>query len=308
MEKTQNIINEVYNFKNSVKIENSFYIKYGSFYRFEKKYVNDIDINLILKTDKLYYIDIINIIRKINSNDKVLMLNIYCGYDDYFYNVIYEPEYFEELLNKQLITKMQYDNVIILLKSEKDHSVIKKYIDSLLELKWTIDDVNNGYLEFNNKRYFFEKCLENNFVWFDIIYQLNKPTQMEFIIQTKKEFKSNKPKILYSGCSLARIEYKLNNYYNFIKRLKSCYAVNMKKLKHTLSNEQINYIELNLPHLIKIIESTEEYTSKYHLKLAQYKLDKNDEKILNINNIFNDKFKKFAEKYYKEGIDIKLIY
>lgn len=307
MEKTHNIINEVSTFKNSVKIENSFYIKYGSFYRFEKKYVNDIDINLIIKTNKLYYIDIINILKKINNNDKVLMLNIYCGYDDYYYNDIYEISYFEKLLNKKIITQKQFDDIDILLKTEKDHSIIKKYIDPILELKWTFDDVNNGYLEFNNKRYYFEKILDG-FIWFDIIYQFDKPIQMEFIIQSITNFKSHKPQTLYSGCSLAKNEYKLHNYYNFIKRIKSCYAVNMKKLKHTLSDEQIKYIESNLSYLMDITKSTEEYTSKYHLKLAQYKLDKNNEKILEINNIFNDKFKEFAEKYYKEGIDIKLIY
>ena len=80
------------------------------------------------------------------------------------------------------------------------------------------------------------------------------------------------------------------------------------KTKNTLSNEQIKYIELSLPNIIKVIESTEEYTSRYHLKLTEYKLEQNNNKIIKLTDTFNEHFKKFADKFYKEAVNMKLIY
>ena len=121
----------------------------------------------------------------------------------------------------------------------------------------------------------------------------------------KFKFKSQKPQEIYSGCVLALNEFNINNYYNFIKRLKSCYAVRIKKKIYKY--EDYEYIKSTFNKLKNFLIKNEKNTSIHHKMLIEFKLKNDDNNIYKLNKFFNSNYKKIAEKFYKEGVDKKLI-
>lgn len=304
MEKTQVIINEIENFKRNLNIKNyGYFIKYGSFYRYEKKYVNDIDISFLTYNE--LNIDIIrNILIKLEEVKHIIKLNIYCGHPNI--NNYNDKNYYKKLYDNNLISKNKYNNIISILKNNND--LLKKYVNNNIELEWTMDDINNGYLMFNDIKYNLNEILKNNIFWCDIIYEFNNLLlPIEFIIMPKYQFKSNKQNEIYYGCKLAIYEFKTKNYYNFIKRLKSCYVVNLKR-NILMDPENIKYIDNTFNQLKKIISDNEKLLSTYNMLVTKYKLKDNYDNINKITEDLNKKFIKTAIRYYNEGVEKNILY
>lgn len=305
MEKTQEIINEIENFKNRLNLKKyGFFINYGSFFRKNKKYVNDIDINFLTYYDLNFNI-IINILTKISENNNIIKMKMYCG--NPIINNYNDSEYYNKLYENNSISKHKLNKILNILKNNDD-DIIKTYVDNNIDLEWTMENINNGYLIFDNIKYDLNKTLKNNMFWCDIIYKFNNILlPIEFIIMPKKEFKSKKQKDIYIGCKLAIYEFKTNNYYNFIKRLKSCYAVNLKR-NILMDPNKIKYIDKTFLKLKKILSDNEKLLSVHNMLLTRYKLKDDYDNIDKINNDLNKKFIKKAIKYYNEGVENKILY
>ena len=305
MEKTEEIVNEIRYFKRSLDLNNyGLFIEYGSFYRFEKKYINDIDINFLTNNNITTDL-IIEIMGKLKNDNKIKMLVLNCGK----VNVkdIYDLSYFKKLYDKKLINKYDFERIELGIKNKLNEKFLQKLIDDILELKWTYEDILKGYLIFDNIEYKFDNTIINNFIWFDFIYTFKENNYLiEFIVMPKYKFNSKKTKEIYRGCVLALNEININNYYNFVKRLKSCYAVMMKRKLYKYSDYY--YIKSTFEKVKKYLAKNEKNISIYHKLLADFKLKKNNESIYKLMNNFNSKFKNFAEKYYEEGVEKKLIY
>lgn len=304
MEKTQEIINEIENFKRNLNIKNyGYFIKYGSFYRYEKKYINDIDIHFLTHTH-LNITIIRDILIKLREDKNIIKINTYCGHPNI--NNYNDENYYKKLYDNNLISKNKYNNIISILKNNND--LLKKYVDNNIELEWSINDINNGYLIFNDIKYNLNDILKDNIFWCDIIYKFNNILlPIEFIIMPKYQFKSKKNQDIYYGCKLAIYEFKIKNYYNFIKRLKSCYAVNLKR-NILMDPESIKYIDDSFNKLKKIISDNEILLSTYNMLVTKYKLKNNYDNIDKITEDLNKKFIKTAIKYYNEGVEKNILY
>jgi hypothetical protein len=308
MEKTQSILDEIEKFKYSLNVKDyGYYIKYGSFYRIERRYITDIDIHFLTK-DELNIDMVIDIVKKLNNNDNVKKMTIYSGYPDYYYNDSYKKEYFKKMYKEGIISKAKYRYIRKAFNNDLEHSFLKKIADNILELEWTIDDINKGYIYFGDKKYYFKDTIKSNFVWCDIVYKLNNGdlVTIEYIIMPKKNFKNQKTGDIYSGCKLAMNEYKINQFYNFIKRLKSCYVVMLKRM--LTNDENREYVKKTFDLLIEYLHKHDKNISVYHKVLTDLKLTDDDYKIYKLNKRFNLNFKKAADKLYKEGVDKNLIY
>jgi len=305
MEKTQEIINEIRYFKRGLDInKHGLFIEYGSFYRFEKKYINDIDINFLTNND--ITIDLISeIMNKLNNDNKIKMLVLNCG--KVSVENIYNLSYFKKLYDKKLINKYDFQKIELAIKNKLNKNFLHKLIDDVLELKWTYQDVLKGYLFFDDIKYKLEDLIINNFIWFDFIYFFKENNYLiELIIMPKYKFNSQRHSEIYKGCVLALNEFNINNYYNFIKRLKSCYAVMLKRKLY--QQDDYNYIKSTFEKIKKYLTKNEINISIYHKMLIDFKLKKDNDSIYKLMNNFNSNFKKKSEKYFEEGKKKKLIY
>ena len=151
MEKTEEIVNEIRYFKRSLDLNNyGLFIEYGSFYRFEKKYINDIDIHFLTNNNITTDL-IIEIMGKLKNDNKIKMLVLNCGK----VNVkdIYDLSYFKKLYDKKLINKYDFERIELGIKNKLNEKFLQKLIDDILELKWTYEDILKGYLIFDNIEY-----------------------------------------------------------------------------------------------------------------------------------------------------------
>ena len=305
MEKTQEIIEEIKNFKRSLDLNNNgLFIEYGSFYRFEKKFINDIDIHFL--TNNYITINLINeIMGKLNDDNKISKLLLYCGK----VNVedIYDLSYFKKLYDKKLINKYDFERIELAINNKLNEQFLRKLIDDILELKWSFQDVLKGYLEFDGKKYELKDSIIDNFTWFEFIYSFKDTNYLiEFIVMPKYKFKSQRPEDIYNGCVLALNEFNIKNYYNFMKRLKSCYAVMLKRRLY--NKEDYEYIKSTFEKIKKYLTKNEKNISIYHKMLIDFKLKDDDSSIYKLMNNFNSNFKKSSEKYFAEGVEKNLIY
>jgi hypothetical protein len=308
MEKTEEILEEIEKFKYSLDIKDyGFYIKYGSFYRLERKYITDVDIHFLTNED-LNEEMIVDIIKKISQHKNVQKITIYSGYPDYYYNDEYKKEDFKKMYKEGIISKSKYRYIRKAFNYNLEFSFLKKIADNILELEWSVDDIINGYVIFGDKKYYLKDTIKSNFVWCDIVYKLNNDelVTIEYIIMPKYSFKNQKPEKLYLGCKLAMNEYKIHQYYNFIKRLKSCYAVLLKKMLGDDKNK--DYVQTTFNQLIKYLNKHDKNISIYHKIVTNLKLSDEEYKIYKLNKRFNLNFKKVSEKLYEEGVNKGLIY
>ena len=305
MEKTQEIINEIRYFKRSMDLdEYGLFIEYGSFYRFDKKYINDIDIHF-LTNDSINSELITKIMSKLDNDNKIKMSILNFGNPKI--NDIYDLSYFKKKKKKNLINKYDFERIELAIKNKINEKFLQKLLDDILELKWTFKDVLNGYLYFDNIKYDLDNSLLNNIYWIDCIYSFKGNNYLiEFIIMPKYKFKSQKPQDIYNGCVLALNEFNINNFYNFIKRLKSCYAVMLKRRLY--KQEDYNYIKHTFIKLKKYLTKNEKNISIYHKMLVDFKLKNDDIGIYKLIKNFNSNFKNISNKYYEEGVNKQLIY
>lgn len=305
MEKTTEIIQEIKYFKRSLDLDKyGLFIEYGSFYRFEKKYINDIDINF-LTNDNINVDMIIEIMSKLKDDNKIKMLILNCGKPTI--KDIYDLSYFNKLYENKLISKYDFERIELGIKNKLDEKFIRKLIDDILELKWTLPDVIKGHLYFDDIKYELKDSIIDNLIWFDFIYSFKENNYLiELIVMPKYKFKSQRPQDIYSGCVLALNEFNVNNYYNFVKRLKSCYAVMLKRRLY--NQEDYEYIKSTFERLKKYLSKNEKNISIYHKMLIDFKLKKDDNSIYRLMNNFNSNFKNISEKYYGEGRSKGLIY
>jgi hypothetical protein len=305
MEKTPEIVNEIRYFKRGLDInKHGIFIEYGSFYRFEKKFINDIDIHFL--TNNYVTIDLINeIMNKLNDDNKIKMLVLKCG--KVTIEDIYDLSYFTKLYEKKLINKYDFERIELGIKNKLNENFLRTLIDDILELKWSYQDFLKGHLYFDDIKYKLEDLIINSFIWFEFIYFFKENNYLvEFIVMPKYKFNSQRQGEIYKGCVLALNEINVNNYYNFIKRLKSCYAVMLKRKLY--QEDDYNYIKSTFEKIKKYLTKNEKNISIYHKMLIDFKLKKDDDSIYKLMNNFNSNFKKISEKYFEEGKYKHLIY
>lgn len=313
MYKTNYIKKEIHNFKKELKEidKKILFMNYGSFYRDERKFINDVDIHCLFKTKNIASnTNIIkDIINNINKNDKIVYNKFYIGHMNYFYRDKYTLNYFEQLYKNNVISSKDYDTIKFLMEKNLPKDILSEKIGEIIKLSWNINEINKETKIHNNVKYDLKKSIEkDNFIWFDLIYKLNNIyIPIEFIIMTFDNFTSKKDKEKkYMGCKLPIIEYKLKNYYNFLKRLKACYEINIIKKYYNEDNE--NYL-INARDILKhVIKQNEYYISQHHQKITKLKLyNKKNDLEKEINNL-NNYFKSLSYKLYNEGIENNLIY
>ena len=249
MLKTKNIEYTIYKFKNEFNLNknNAYFVNYGSFYRKDKKYINDVDIHCIIKNTNISNNKnlILNIINTIENTRNIVYKKYYTGHLSYFYRKKYTLSYFKKLNNEKIISNHEFFIIKKLIESNVDEDIIKKKVGDMLEISWNIKEIKNGFKLYNGNRYDFFKCLKkDNFMWIDLIYKFKQTyIPIEFIIMSEKDFKKSRKKDnIYRGCKLPLFEFQICNYYNFIKRLQSCYCVNLKrKYYKKLSNIDCNF-------------------------------------------------------------------
>jgi len=91
-----------------------------------------------------------------------------------------------------------------------------------------------------------------------------------------------------------------------MKRLKSCYAVMLKRRLY--NKEDYEYIKSTFEKIKKYLTKNEKNISIYHKMLIDFKLKDDDSSIYKLMNNFNSNFKKSSEKYFAEGVEKNLIY
>ena len=311
MLKTKKIENEVRDIKKELKFEKQLYIDYGSFYKKDKKYINDIDINCLFKNDLVDRIDDIKIIiNKIDEDPKYIFKKFYIGHLNYYYRDKYTLSYFNGLKKKGIIKAKDLKMLEKYMENKIPFENLKEKVSDILNLSWTIKEINDGFKIVDNQKYQLVNCLEkDNFIWFDLIRKIDKKMiPIEFIIMTYKDFNSSKGKDnKYIGCKIPLMEFILENYYKFIKRLVSCYGVNIKRLYYKkMKLEDQKYIIKAYDRLTKLLKREEEFISKYHMNNVKYILENKNTTALY--ESFNNRFESEAIKFFNEGIEHNLIY
>tara|TARA_B110000208_G_scaffold25022_1_gene32166 strand:+ start:724 stop:1677 length:954 start_codon:yes stop_codon:yes gene_type:complete len=317
MEKTQDIIKLISDIKNNLNIfvSDGYFLKLGSFYRDDKKYINDVDISLVLNTDKLInkYNLILNIIKYFENNTNFIFKKYYCYYINSYFKSDYKIKDYIELNKNQIISNYELHKIKDILESNINTDIIKKKLSEILEINWNFKEIKENKKIINNITYnFYDSLKTNNMIWFDMIYKYNDLLiPIEFIITKKYNVteKYNNYLNLYKGCKLSVYEYKLKDYYNFIKRLNSCYNRKIKRKEYfNLENYQKIYLFNVIKKLKLFLTNNEYYISKYNIKLTKFKLYDDEENLMKINNEFNNFFKNHAEKFYKDGVKHKLLF
>ena len=316
MYKTKQIRRTIHNFKKDFDInkKDATFINYGSFYRDNNKYINDIDIHCILNSNNITQKKevVLDIIDKIENNNNILYKKYYTGHLQYYYRQKYTLKYFKKLNENGIISSKDMLKIEKIINNNGDNNIMKNILDDILELEWSYNDIKNGK-RIQNINYDFLKCAKrDNFIWIDIVYKYkNKYLPIEFIIMTKKDFnkKNKKDNNIYRGCKLPLYEYSVNNYYNFVKRLMSCYCVNLKrKYYKNLSENDCDFLKLSIDEIKKFLERNYKYISIYHQKITKLKIKNNKSDIDKEKNEFNLYFYKYAKECYISGIRHNLLY
>jgi hypothetical protein len=324
MIKTQDIENQIETFKKNIKTSaNNFYINTGSFWDKKRKYINDIDLKILFKSDDITknISDIISIIKKINTHTNVIKSKIYIGHHKYYYSTKYNLKDIKILQQKDIISKQDLDSIKHLYEINSPDSVITTKLASILKIKWTINDIYKGYILSNNIRYnLFTSLLQADTnpnldytIKIDIIYLYNKTKYIiELGIQTYQSWKNSKQDNnlnIYVGCKLPQIQFLSASYYKAIKRFRSCYGRTIKRKEyHQLSNKNKSYLFDAYNQLTKIISDNEKYISEYHIKKVETKYNNDPDGYAKLNKEFNSHFKELAKKYYDEGIKHNLLF
>lgn len=310
MYKTKKIINIVKKIKSDICTFNNKikFVPYGSFYRYECRYINDIDIHCLFKqTEKISdEIDtILKIINYFENYKDIVYKKYYIGHINYYYRNTFNINYFKKLEKNRIINNENLENIAKLINTNVEHNIIKKKIDCILEIPWDKKDINNKSKIYNNIKYNLKNSIErDNFIWFNLILKnKNSYIPIEFIIMTNSDFNNAiSKKNIYTGCKLAKSEFIINNYYNFLKRLRSCYCIKKKKQTNNIYlNDMYNKIN-------DFLKNQEIYISKYHEKKAKYLVENKLDKIKKLNKNFNMKFKNFAIFIYNSGVENQIIF
>jgi hypothetical protein len=285
------------------RIENSIPIKIGSFFRKEKKYITDIDIGYLIRCDDLSCIttDIIPILQKVKNNPNILFKIIYCGNLQYSDKIT--GKYLNELYEKGLLTKDIVEKIQNLIDLKFPSEVIEKKLKFNLRIKWEIDDIIKGFKIVDGKKYKFKDELNKGQIKVFIIYKFkNYKIPIELFYRTyksyKQEIKKNK-KNIYHGCKLPQGKFSFQLYYQFLRRLKSCYYKNKNSDK--LSNEQKEYVNKTYDEINLFMKDKEIIIVQYYSDIVKYTLESNTDELTNVNKVFNLHFKEYATKLYYEG-------
>ena len=315
MLKTPALENEINQFQNGFKTGNTYFTKYGSFFRKDKKYVNDIDIYQIYKEHISYNTQtIILTIETIANHSNIFDIKILCGNNDYYHQTI-NLKVLNEMLKKQIINKKKFDELKYLIELNADQNTLKLYIQKITYINWTIEDIRKGYTtQFDKKYYFRDIIKKNDYIIIDFLYKYNNNyINIEYTITDNYGFneqkKPNDENSIYNGCKLPQYAFLLKDYYKTIKRLRSCYTVNIRdKLYTSLNEKDKKYLYNAFKNLDKILKDKELYISQYNLDISVARVNKDNKTIEKKEKIFNQTFKKMATEHYYKGIEHHLIY
>lgn len=315
MLKTLEFENEIQQFQNGFKTGDSYFTKYGSFFRKDKKYVNDVDIYQIYKNHISFNTqNIIFTIESIVKRPNIHEITILFGHNDYYYK---KPDLklMKEMLKNNDITKKKYEELKYLIELNADHKTIKKHLSVPTYLNWDIEDIRKGYIiEYDKKYNFRDISKQNSKIVIRFLYKYkNYYVNIEYTITSDHDFnkKKNKDdkKSIYNGCKLPQYAFLLKKYYNTIKRLKSCYAVNIRdQLYKSLNEKDKEYLYNAYKNIEKILKDKELFISQYHLDIASASISKDDKTKDKKKKLFNETFKKIATEHYYKGVEHHLIY
>jgi hypothetical protein len=315
MLKTPELENEINQFQNGFKTGDTFFIKYGSFFRKDKKYVNDIDIYQIYKKHISYNTQtIILTIETMVNHSNIFDIQIFCGNNDYYKKTI-DLNLLKDMLKNQIINKKKFDELKYLIELKADQNTLKLHIQKITYIKWNIEDIRKGYTTQFDKKYYFREILKkNDYIIIDFIYKYNNNyVNIEYTVTDDYGFnESRKPKdgnSIYNGCKLPQYAFLLKDYYKTIKRLKSCYAVNIRdKLYKSLNEKDKEYLYNAFKNLDQILKDKELYISQYNLDTATARVNKDTKTKEKKEKMFNQTFKKIATEHYYKGVEHHLIY
>ena len=135
MLKTPELENEINQFQNGFKTGDTFFIKYGSFFRKDKKYVNDIDIYQIYKKHISYNTQtIILTIETMVNHSNIFDIQIFCGNNDYYKKTI-DLNLLKDILKNQIINKKKFDKIKYLIELKADQNTLKLHIQKITYIK-----------------------------------------------------------------------------------------------------------------------------------------------------------------------------
>lgn len=315
MLKTPELENEINQFQNGFKTGDTYFLKYGSFFRKDKKYVNDIDIYQIYKKHISYNTQtIILTIETMANHSNLFDIQILCGNNDYYQKTI-NLNLLKDMLKNQIINKKKFDELKYLIELKADQNTLKLHIQKITYINWNIEDIRKGYTTQFDKKYYFREILKkNDYIIIDFIYKYNNNyVNIEYTITDDYGFnESRKPEdgnSIYNGCKLPQYAFLLKDYYKTIKRLKSCYAVNIRdKLYKSLNEKDKEYLYNAFKNLDQILKDKELYISQYNLDISTARVNKDKKTKEKKEKMFNQKFQKIATEHYYKGVEHHLIY
>ncbi len=168
----------------------------------------------------------------IKQNKNIYLIDFKCGIDkllffDKYDNLNLYNEYLKRIYKEKLITSNQYN----ILRKLKNPSEIKEETRKLYILRWTEDEVIQGYKNVSKTRkiYFIDSIMNNTVIKIDIIAHLSYAEFIDlseiyiFKVNNEYNFEFTKSKI-FENVKLDGIQYlKAGNLYKALKRIFSLF-------------------------------------------------------------------------------------
>jgi hypothetical protein len=199
------------------------------------------------------------------------------------------------------------DDIITIFKKIKKYNDIK-YIklyagndneDQDILLEWTLNDVINGFVINNDKKYYFDDIFDKiTQIRFDIIIKLNNYLiGLDFMIlehHNKKQLLERK--IYY--INYIKWYYNKEKYYYFLKKTKVLFILLIRDKSNNYSKEELNKMKKLIDEIKKFIKDKEIVISNYYKNLTLLKLKNVSSDDLDYG--FNKLFKEYATEIFKE--------
>lgn len=197
------------------------------------------------------------------------------------------------------------DQIISIFKKLKKYDnikYIKLYIGNKNEdilLEWTLDDIINGFIIYNDKRYNINDIFnEISQVRFDIIIKLkNYFIGLDFIISEYRNKKQLLERKLYDK-DYIKWYYDKEKYYYFLKKTKVLFILLIRDKSYDYSKEKLNKMKQLINEIKYFIKDKEIVISNYYKNLTLLKLKNLPSDDLKYG--FNKLFKKYATEIFKE--------
>ena len=325
MLKTQQLFQEIktlqYKIKEQVTTTDSFYINAGSYWHKQYKYVTDIDFLLALKSDNIsnQIVDIYSIYSLLKTNPNIKKIDLFIGCHDYFYGSNFKLKDITKLYNDKVLSQANYDRISNLFKINSTQYVIREALGHSLKIKWSLDDIKNGFTNYKNTKYILKDLIykADNFadsqtpVKFNIYYNHNNNLiGIDFIIQTYKNWvNQRKSGRSWNGCEIPQIQYKSGLYYKSLKRLRSCYGRMIKRREYnSLSNKDKKYLFDAYNQLDNIIIDNFKFLAEHQKKKTKAKFDNDSIEYKKLSAIIRNYFQPMAKKFFNQGKKHNLIY